>query len=378
MAVKLGRGSCKMGDVAARPLPRLRIGPRRLAKVQRLARSTKAPHAWVERARMIERAERGMSTYAIARELRVGEATVRKWRTRFEACPKLATLRDAPRSGRPSTISCEQRAEVVRLACERPKDNRTKFRDLWTFSSLRDAVESKLGLRLSRSEVWRILQLRGVRPHRVDGWLHSSDPLFREKVARICKLYVEPPPDATVLSFDEKPGMQAREHAHPMKHASRRRRGRKEFEYVRHGTVTLLAAFNIKTGEVFGRCLSRTAENEVGFFEEIALRHPTGQVYVIWDNLNVHTGKRWEEFNARHGGRFHFVYTPKHASWVNQIECWFSILQRRVIRHGSFRSREALMRTVRGFIAHWNDSEAHPFRWRFRGEFSEVALPLAA
>ncbi len=364
--------------MAARPTPRLRVRRPLLAEVQRLARSTKAPHAWVERARMIECAVRGMSTYAIARELRVDEATVRKWRGRFKERPKLTTLRDASRSGRPATVSSEQRAEVVRLACERPKDNKTKFRDLWTFSSLRDAVESKLGLRLSRSEVWRILQLRGVRPHRMVGWLHSSDPLFREKVAPICKLYVEPPPDATTLSFDEKPGMQAREHAHPMKLASRRRPGRKEFEYVRHGTVTLLAAFNIKTGEVFGRCLPRTAENEVAFFEEIAMRYPTGPVYVIWDNLNVHTGKRWEEFNSRHGGRFHFLYTPKHASWVNQIECWFSILQRRVIRHGSFRSREALMRTVRGFIAHWNDVEAHPFRWRFRGEFREVMLPALA
>jgi transposase len=364
--------------VAGRPVSRLRVRRPLLREVQRLARTTKAPHAWVERARIIERAEVGMSSYAIGRELRVDEATVRKWRGRFKKRPKLTTLRDAARSGRPATFSSEQRAEVVRLACERPKDNKTKFRNVWTFSSLRDAVESKLGLRLSRTEVWRILQLRGVRPHRVSGWLHSSDPLFREKVAAICKVYVEPPPGATVLSFDEKPGMGAREHAHPMKLASRRGPGRKEFEYVRHGTVCLLAAFNVQTGEVFGRCLPRTAENEVAFFEELALRHPTGPVYVIWDNLNVHTGKRWEDFNGRHGGRFHFLYTPKHASWVNQIECWFSILQRRVIRHGSFRSREALMRGVRGFIAHWNDVEAHPFRWRFRGEFREVVLPALA
>jgi transposase len=177
-----------------------------LREVQRLARGAKAPHAWVERARIIERAARGMSNYAIARELRVAEDTVRKWRNRFKERPKLTTLRDAQRSGRPAMVRPEQRAEVVRLACERPKDNKTKFRDLWTFSSLRDAVESKLGLRLSRTEVWRILQLRGVRPHRMVGWLHSSDPLFRERVARICELYVEPPPGATVLSFDEKPG----------------------------------------------------------------------------------------------------------------------------------------------------------------------------
>ena len=364
--------------MAPRALPRLQLRKPLRKQLERLTRSSKAPHGLVERAKIIVRAERGMSTYAIAHELGITETTVRKWRDRFEARPKLSTLRDAPRSGRPETITSEQRAQVVRLACERPVDNKVKFRDLWTFSSLRDAVESELDLTISRSEVWRILQVHGVRPHRVVGWLHSSDPEFCEKVAAICNVYVEPPSGATVLSYDEKPGMQALEHGHPMKRASQRGPGRKEFEYVRHGTVTLLAALDTQTGEVFGRCERRTAKNLVGFFEELAQKYPTGPVYVVWDNLNVHTGQRWEQFNARHGGRFHFLYTPKHASWVNQIECWFSILQRRVIRHGSFQTREALMRAVRGFIAHWNLVEAHPFRWRFRGQFREIITPALA
>jgi transposase len=332
----------------------------------------------VERAKIILLAEQGMSTYAIAHELRITEVTVRKWRGRFAARPRLSSLRDAPRSGRPETIRSEQRAEVVRIACERPANNNARFRDVWTFSSLRDAVEIKLDLTISRSEIWRILQVHGVRPHRVLGWLHSPDPEFGPKVAAICALYVQPPAGATRLSIDEKTGMQALERKHPSKPASRRRAGRKEFEYIRHGTVTLLAAFDLQTGEVVGCCERRTAKNLVGFLERLALKYPTGPVYIIWDNLNVHTGPRWAEFNSRHGGRFHFVYTPKHASWVNQIECWFSILQRRVIRHGSFRSREALARAVRGFIAHWNLVEAHPFRWRFRGEFHEVVLPALA
>lgn len=332
----------------------------------------------VVRAQVILLAEKGVSIYAIARRLRISEVTARKWRSRFEARPRLTSLRDADRSGRPAMVSPEQRAEVLRIACERPADNKMKFRDVWTISSLRDAVERELGIGISRSEVWRILQLYGVRPHRVAGWLHSSDPEFRAKVAAICAVYVEPPAGATVLCIDEKTGMQALEHNHPMKLSNWRGAGRKEFEYTRHGTVTLLASFNTKTGEVIGRCERRTAENLVGFLELLALKYPTGPVYVVWDNLNVHTGDRWVQFNERHGRRFHFLYTPKHASWVNQVEAWFSILQRRVIRHGSFPTRDSLRRKVIGFIAHWNLVDAHPFRWRFRGGFRETIQPALA
>jgi transposase len=351
---------------------------RLLRRLLRLARSTKAAHGLVVRATIIVAAERGDSVYAIARRLRLTEVTVRKWLGRFERCPKLASLLDSPRSGRPARIELAQRAEVVRLACERPADSNAKFRDVWTMSSLRDCVAAELGLDISRSEVWRILRVGGVRPHRVAGWLHSSDPDFKPKVKAICDLYVQPPVGATVLCVDEKTGMQALERNHPLRRASRRGQGRCEFEYTRHGTVTLIGAFDIKTGEVFGRCSRRTADNLVGFLESLALRYPSGPVYIIWDNLNVHTGDRWAQFNQRHGGRFHFLHTPKHASWVNQIELWFSILQRRVLRYGSFRTRDALQRAARAFIAHWNMVEAHPFAWRFRGDFREAILPALA
>ncbi|MCC6647275.1 MAG: transposase, partial [Polyangiaceae bacterium] len=144
---------------------------------------------------------------------------------------------------------------------------------------------------------------------------------------------------------------------------------RREYEYQRNGTQTLIAAFNTQTGEVFGRCWSRTAEGLERFLEALAERHPTGDVYIIWDNLNVHKGPRIEAFNARHGGRFHFVHTPLHASWVNQIEIWSSILQRRVLRHGSFASPAEIEAAVMDYIAGWNAVERRPFRWRFRGDF---------
>jgi transposase len=103
--------------------------------------------------------------------------------------------------------------------------------------------------------------------------------------------------------------------------------------------------------------------------EQVAARYRQKAVYVVWDNLNTHyDGKddRWTKFNARHGNRFHFIYTPIHASWMNQVECWFSILHRRVLRHGNFESKEALRDIVEGFIDHWNAVERHPFRWTWR------------
>ena len=121
--------------------------------------------------------------------------------------------------------------------------------------------------------------------------------------------------------MDEKTCIQALERKHLGRRAIPGRAGRREFEYIRHGTRTLIAAFDVKTGQVFGQCRQRrTAEDLRQFMEALAERYPKGEVYVVWDNLNIHHGAAWRRFNERHGGRFHFVYTPLHASWVNQIK----------------------------------------------------------
>jgi hypothetical protein len=248
---------------------------------------------------------------------------------------------------------------------------------VWTRPSLRAALLAQTGVRMSLSEIGRTLRCGGLRPHRVRLWLHSPDPQFREKVERICALYLAPPRNATVLCIDEKPGMQALEHRYPIHFNERDGVVRREFEYVRHGTSTLLAAFNVETGRVFGRCRRRTAAGLLRFMDEIASQYPDGDVYVIWDNLNVHHGPRWREFNERHGGRFHFVYTPKHASWVNQVEIWFSLLARGVLKNGSFATRQELEAAVRFYITTWNRA-ARPFRWTFRGDFRPYRLLSAA
>ena len=338
-------------------------------------RSRRSSSGRVQRARIVLLAANGASNAAIARECQCVENTVRKWRRRFEACPKVRTLKDDMRVGRPPTVPMFVRLELIKLACDRPAKCKLPFRDIWTIDTLRAALRSATGFTISKTEIRRILADEEIRPHHVRLWLHSPDPDFRKKVRAICDVYrATPAPGDTVLCIDEKTGMQALEHKHPFKQPVRRRAGRREFEYIRHGTRTLFAAFNPHTGQLFGECSERRkAVDLMRFMEGVATQYPTGNVTIVWDNLNIHRGPAWEDFNLRHGGRFRFLYTPLHASWVNQVEIWFSILARRVLKHGSFRDLDELVRAVDGFVAHWNAHEAHPFRWVFRGRFKRRA-----
>jgi len=244
-----------------------------------------------------------------------------------------------------------------------------------TTRTIAELVDEALARRLVDGIGWssyqRLLATSDLRPHRIHGWLHSPDPEFREKVTAITELYLHPPAGAVVLSIDEKTGMQALERRFPDRPAAPGRRRRREFEYRRHGTQSLLCAFEVHRGRVVGACgATRTAADLVAFMEQIAALYPTGPVHVIWDNLNIHFDgeeRRWSAFNARHGHRFVFHYTPKHASWVNQVELFFSILQRQCLRDASFHSSEELRTAVLQFITAWNRDRAHPFRWTFTG-----------
>lgn len=335
----------------------------------RVACSRTEPVRLVERARIVLLASEGWANAAIAIQLGCSEDTVRRWRSRWSRTRGLVSLDDAHRSGRPPRVPASHRAALLKLACDVPEES--SFRDVWSYAGLRQALLNEVGTTLSLSEIGRILRAKELRPHRMKVWLHSPDPDFAAKVDVVTKLYLEPPKDAVVVCVDEKPGIQALERIHPKKLAKPGTAGRFEFEYTRHGTKTLIAALDVGTGKVFGEVRdTRKADDLVEFMEALAKRYPTGDVHVVWDNLNIHydgPSQRWTAFNARHGNRFHFVYTPLHASWVNQIEIWFSILQRRVIRRGSFRSGEELKWRILGFIGRHNRVDAKPFRWNFRG-----------
>lgn len=333
-----------------------------------LSRSQTAEVRLVRRARIALLADDDVSNEQIARRVGVTHKTVREWRGRIAANPTVDALLDRPRSGRPPVVPLEVRLKLISLACERPTDDKSPFREVWSLGALRIALLQETHWLLSVSEIGRILGAEGIRPHRIRMWLNRQDPKFWEKATRVCRFYNDAPDDVTVLCVDEK-RLFAHERLHPLAPAGRSRACRKEFAYRRNGTSTLLAAFDVRTGEVYGECRPRRTAQDLLEFLEVIAQHIPGKVVVIWDNLNVHyDGKdqRWTRFNERHGGRFTFVYTPIHASWLNQVEIWFSTLERRLLRNGSFSSVEQLVQRVEDFIVHYNDHEAHPYRWTFR------------
>ena len=339
--------------------------------MEAVARSTKVEHRLAVRARIALYAADGWSNAAIATEVAQHERTVRRWRRRMARDPRVLTLRDQPRTGRPRRAPVAARCYVGMLAYTDPA-RFGEARTTWSQQALADMLRRQTGWQLSRSEVCRTLHSLGIKPHQVRKWVHSPDADFQQRAQEICRLYVEPPADAVVVCVDEKPGIQALERRFATHWPGLSDRAREEFEYIRHGTQVLIAALDVRSGEVVGRVYKRrTANNLVSFMEAVAARYPSGPVTIIWDRLNIHfdgAQDRWSAFNARHGQRFRFVYTPRHASWLNQIEIWFSILARRVLKHGSFASAADLRGQIQRFIQQWDAKEAHPFRWKFRGD----------
>jgi transposase len=361
------------------PLPRgprprvVTADSRQIAELEWRAHRRVSSQRDVIRACIILALIEGVSPSAVARANEVDVKTVRLWRDRFLA-EGLVGLEDRQRPGREPRIPAPVRYETISMACAKPAEFGVLYRDVWTCESLAQAVldrHPELGT-FDASTAWRYLHGAVIRPHHEDMWLHSPDPEFRAKATAICALYLQVPPGSIVLCVDEKTGMQALGRPFPVREAAPRRARRKDSNYIRHGTRTLIAAFNPHSGRVFARVgATRTADDLIVFMEALAVEYPTGDVHIVWDNLNTHKNgpkDRWIAFNERHGGRFHFHFTPVHASWVNQVEGWFAILQKRVLRYGVFDSVEELAQRVVGFIEHWNEhGRRHPFRWKFKG-----------
>ncbi len=194
-----------------------------------------------------------------------------------------------------------------------------------------------------------------------------ADPQFFAKAAAVCQLYLHPPAGAVVLSVDEKTAIAARSRTRPTAPARPGRLARREFEYVRHGTVSLMAALDVHTGEVLGRIINRNdSATFTAFLHEIDQAiHPTAHIYLIMDNGASHVAKATKAWLAAHP-RFTVCHTPAHASWLNQIELFFSILTRRLLRRGEFTSRQDLASKIMSFIEVY-DRTAQPFRWTYDG-----------
>lgn len=336
-----------------RPACPIRLSLTQRSSLEKFVRQPKAQARFVERARIILWADEGLNNTQIAQRLSTRKARVSKWRTRFGA-EGWDGLWDDFRPGRPAVHDAQENEKrILQTLDETPPAGFAK----WNGPLLARA----LGLNVH--QVWRLLRRRGISLQRRRSWCISTDPEFSAKAADVVGLYLNPPENAVVLSVDEKPHIQALARAQGwLKLPNGRALSGFNHEYERCGTSTLFAALNVATGRVkAGHYRRRRRVEFLDFMNEVVAEYPDQEIHVILDNLNTHKPKedRW----LRQHPKVHFHFTPTHASWLNQIEVWFSILSRHALRQASFSSVTELRQAMDAFIAAYNP-DAHPFEWR--------------
>jgi transposase len=339
------------------------LSRRRRRRLERITRAQTAPQREVRRARIVLLAAARIPNAQIARQLGCHADTVRATRRRYLA-EGMKAMRDRPRPGRALTYDVDARLLVIATATSEPPGPETA----WTHARIAAHLAAVHQVPISASQAGRILADADIRPHLVRGWLNRrDDPAFFSKARAICDLYRRPPPGAVVLSIDEKTGIQARSRRHPARRAGPGRRERREFEYVRHGTVSLIAAMNVVTGQVLGDIITRNDSAAFcAFLAQIDQAIPRHlDIFLVMDNGSSHTSRATRAWLAARP-RFRVTRTPVHASWLNMAEIFFSILQRRMLRRGEFTSRAQLASQILEFISRYDDT-ARPFRWTYDG-----------
>ena len=333
------------------------------AALERIVRSRTAERRMVERARIVLEAAEGRPAEQIARTVGCSLTTARKWRSRYER-EGMAGLSDAPRPGRPLVHGPAVRAKLVALACTRPPDTAGGLRrGRWTHAELAEQVG------MSESQAHEILRAADIKPHLFEQWVMSElGPDFDAQAAEVCGLYLDPPEGAIVLSLDEKTGIQAKAPARADAEARPRKPARREHEYRRNGTRDLFASLRVHTGAVSAMPSRRhTRFDLIRFLDQLEREIPEGkEVIAISDNLSTRTTKEVTDWLAEHP-RWRFVFTPRHASWLNQVEIFFSILARRLLKHGAFASEDDLAHQMLAFVELYNQT-ATPFRWTYTGK----------
>src|SRR3954466_15024339 len=287
-------------------------------ELERWAQSRALPAGNVFRARLILCLAEGLSYREIERTLGASAPTVSKWKRRFEQSG-MAGLQGRHKGSQPRTVTAAVQARILRRAQEKPSDGSTH----WSCRRL----ATTLGL--SKTTVQRVLAQGKLKPHRLEHYMASNDPQFEEKATDIIGLYLQPPQHAAVFCVDEKTAIQALDRLDPVLPLSPGRAERHGFEYFRHGTLSLYAALDVKTGQVHGMTAGRhTSKEFVAFLEGlVAQTRWAKEIHIVLDNLSAHKTQDVERFLADHPHvRFHF--TPTYSSWLNQVELWFAKIQR--------------------------------------------------
>ena len=354
------------------------------SRLTTLARSRTAPAHHVERAKMILQLCVGQTTTETAARLGIDRQRVRRCAKRVAAVGAIGALNDLPRSGRPRDITHAARLWLVGQACVQPK-NLGYPHELWTLRLLAEharhhgpAAGHACLAQLASSTVWTILQEQEVRPHKVRYYLERRDPSFNERLDAVVAVYEaarmlqdipqEKRPIA-ILSYDEKPGLQAIATTapdlppRPGEYATVQR----DYEYKRLGTVTLCAAVDLTTGVVHYAVTDRHRSREfITFLRTLDAAYPADLlIWVLLDNHSAHRSRETRRFKDTYASRFKFVFTPKHASWLNWVETYFSKMARSVLRHIRVASKQELRDRIRAFIDRSNQCPTVP-RWSYR------------
>ena len=410
---------------AGSSLPWLTMTQREI--LQQIACGSTTERRLVDRARILLSFDTLRAKKAVARSLSIDIKTVRIWHERWDAVRAVLSpieaavvpcrayrrvleeaLKDAPRSGAPMSFTAEQVAQIVAMACEKLDDSEAPVSH-WTNGHVAaEAVERHIVESISPSSVRRFLTEAALKPHLTKGWLNSPErgtPAFADAAQAVCDVYQQAmalhEQGEHILSTDEKPGIQVLERDHPTHPAEPggvQPKERREFNYDRHGTLCLIANFEVATGKILSPTLgpTRTEEDFVAHIMQTIASDSQGRWTFVVDQLNTHQSaglvelvarecqleielgkkgvcgilksmKTRSEFLSTSSHRIRFVYTPKHASWLNQVEIWFSILVRRLLKRGNFSSLSQLRTRILKFIDFFNQTMAKAMKWTYTG-----------
>src|SRR5271166_4697026 len=319
-----------------------------------IAQSRSLPAGYVFRAKLILMLAEGASFNAIKRQLQTTSPTIVRWKQRFRQ-HGLEGLDTYHPGQKPSVLTPALRARILSATRKKPSDGSTH----WSCRKL----ASVLGV--SKDAVHRVWQEAGLKPHRLERYMASDDPEFETKAADILGLYLHPPQHAAVFCVDEKTAIQALDRLDPVLPLSPGRAERHGFEYYRHGTLSLYAALHTATGRVHGKTAARhTSAEFVAFLTDIVANQPRGkEIHVIADNLSAHKSQPVKAFLEAHK-KLHLHFTPTYSSWLNQVELWFSKIERDVIAQGVFTSVSDLKRKLMRYIRQYNKSP-RTVKWKY-------------
>lgn len=323
-------------------------------ELQRRIKAATSTQREVFRAKIILACDEGGTTQQISKRAGTTLASVCKWRRRYLE-NGIDGLVDKHRSGKPIVYDPDKTLKRIKdLLDDDPPNGYAQWNGRLLSQKLGD---------VSTHQVWRVLKQNGIQLQRRRSWCVSTDPEFAAKAADIIGVYMSPPENAVVLCVDEKPHIQALERAQGyLKFKDGRALTGFSHEYKRNGTSTLFAAINIMNGNVKVSHTNRRRRIEfLDFMNDICNEYPDKEIHVVLDNLNIHKPKN-DRWLSRHKN-VHFHYTPTHASWLNMIESWFSILSRSALRGASFRSVKELRDAIDNFTRNYNKT-SHPFVWK--------------